>query len=873
MSADTLTAGSPPPVRAPGADDPASLDRLVPGGSWQDTHEVLAVLAEGGGRWFRARNLATQAEEWLWVCDPGRTERRAAVWPRLNGLDCPQLQRTTACHPGADRVEVWAAAGGPTLRAWRAGRPEPGPAEVAALVRDLAAALAVLHGAGVGHFAVNPDNIAVLDRGADGLAFRLTGLEAAEIFENSGLINIAVDPAWAPPEAAGLFQHSPGPLLTTWDYWSLGRVVQEFILGHDVLDLLPAGVRTRMPPSLAGQAESLLAERETGTIRAGVVELMPALGRRETRLLRGLLCGAREARWGAIELAEWLAGGEPAEQYEAPRHRRFFRLDGRGYTIADAAQVLAGPARQAEAVSHVFAVEQPGTLAAFVEEARGHQAEADVMQGCRKLVDLPALVRFPDALRREAAAAVCLHALGRGSFRWRGAVLNEAALRTALQDPARFAAVSAELRILSLPLLLDMMRKHDATTADFLERIREGVEGAELLLVRHGWIGDRPQALWLAALEAPAALRARVADMHRRFALSSVKPLDAVFQTPHPTPAMQVTLAWADGAAEKYGFRTHEQVRDAELAQLARKGESLGRALFWHRLERALRAVPVIFGARWALVVAAVAIVAALAVHVPGPLGVLLGSGPLVILVGLRVLLNRWQARLVRRWTGETWTWRDGAGRCRREQGALVEREHLPGLETGVRQALAEIEQRRATLLGSGRSAALPHPPRQLTTWAGALLVWLLLLGIAAGSGWRTVRRPPDWAAHVASWQGFAGQDEDDREPADPRMSWPYRMPLQPDLKLSTAEVFAVTGDQEDQALARGRQLAGNYRPDTVTSLIAVYVPVDDRHGCLLLYDARKDKLVSQKGTVLNFVPMSRSWLLLEDEMVLFIEK
>jgi hypothetical protein len=369
-------------------------------------------------------------------------------------------------------------------------------------------------------------------------------------------------------------------------------------------------------------------------------------------------------------------------------------------------------------------------------------------------------------------------------------------------------------------------------------------------------------------------LREKVAALHGRFALSTNKVIDAIFQAPHPTASMQVVLAWAGGAPERYGFRTHEQVRQQELAALEQSGQALVRALFWQRLARAFRGVPLIFSGHWVAASAGVAVFAALAVHVPGPVGAVLGFAPLAILLALRLGLNRWQGRSVRRWTGENWGWRDGPARCQAELRALGERTGVPGLEDAVRAALQRTESRRAELLQPGEGLAkFPRPPRQLATWIGALAIWGMLVAIFAGSGWRVVVKPPDWAAHRASWTTFLGQDRASKEPPDPRMSWPYRQPLKPDLKLATGNVFEATKEQEEYALARGRRLVANYRPDTISHLVAVYVPLDDHQGGLLMFNGRKGEIVGKKGPVMNFVPMPRSWLSLEDQLVVFIEK
>lgn len=875
MPADLLSAELPPHVPDSGGGEPATPSRVAVGGRWRDSHEVLAARESDEARWFKARNLATQTEEWLLVSSVATTAPRDPVWQKLHALDCPQVQRTTLCHVGDERVEVWADVGSETLRTWRARRPVPSEAEVRALVRDLLAALEALHGAGVGFFGLTPDHVMVIDSAGGEPSFCLADFMVAELFEQSDLIAIPVDAHYAPPEAAGLFQHRPGPLLTAWDYWSLGRVVQEFILGHAVLDLLPSDVRARLPLSLAGQAESLLAERETGTLRAGAVELMPVRSQAERRLLRGLLTGAAEGRWGAGELREWLAGSEPPEHYDAPRHRHFFRIDGRGHTVASAAKVLSGPARHGDVVAQAFAAEQPGTLAHFLQEAPGYHAENEQLQACRKLTDLPALKPFTAGLRQEIAATLGLHALSQGTLHWRGEALNEESLRARLVQPEHFVRLSTELRALSLPLVLGLVGKHDAATAQMLEQLRQNVDEAEALIARHGWHADRPQAVWLAALEPRARFKETLAAMHRQYACSSVKALDAIFQAAHPTEGMQVVLLWAGGAAARYGFLTHEQVKQTRLAALEREGEALVRALFWHRLARALRAVPLIFGTHWILAVGSVAVFAMLAVHVPGPWGVALGFCPLVVLVGLRIALNRWHRQLVAQWGGKiaAWGWRDGPARCQRELRAAVERESVPGLEAGVRTALSGVEQQRRELLRPEPAPPLARPPRHWVTWGGALLGWLLLLGIVAGSVRRTMVQPPSLAAHVETWRAQMASDKRNDEPPDPRISWPYRTPDRADIKLSTAEPFKATPDQEDYALQRGRRLTANYRPPTIKHLVAVYVPVDDRQGGLLLYDGASGKIVRNTGVMINFLPMSRSWLSLEDEFVLFIEK
>lgn len=876
MSADLDPANALARAPIPEAAGGASETHVAVGECWGGAYQVLARKAEGGaGQRYEALHLATGTGVELWVADPVAGGRREPVWAQLRQIDSPLLAKPLEVRTGLERVEVWAVAAAPTLRTWRAGRPAPTPDEVRALVRDLAAGLALLHAQGLGHFAVSPENIFVTPS-ATGPTFLLGGLHAAELWAGPELIPLPVDPLYAPPEAAGLEKHTPGTLLTVWDCWSLGRTVQEFILGQNVLALLPPDLAEQLSGTFREQAEALLFERDLGSLRAGAVDLMPALEKRADLLLRGLLTSAKEGRWGLAETQEWLAGETPREHYSAARHERYFRLDGRGMTVAQAALYLAGPAHHLRAVEQVFGAEHPGTLANFLAESEAHRPQLERLESSVKLVGLTALASFAEPLRQRVAAAVALHSLGGGDFRWQGQLLTAEVLRGMIEGAENLGALRHELLALAVPVVLTNLKAHDFATVQLLERVVKTAGQTEALIARHGWTRDRPKAVWLVALESELSLTEKHRALRERYANSTQAALNTVFQEPHPTLPLLVLIVWAGGAAEKYGFVTHEEVKRRRIAELERRGGLLASLLFWLRLERALRMVPLLFGARWVAVAGGLSLFAALAVHVPGPLGAGAGLLPLLVLGGLRFALNRWHAGQSRRWApgGATWRWRDGTVRCRAEAKKLVDAHGLPLDERGVIVELESGDKERTKLLAPEKAPRQPRPARPFATWTAAAIVCLVLAGVLVGSLWRSVGHPPSLAAHRKSWNAALGRPPADADaPAQAKVSWTYRAPVEKPFTLPDAGGFTPTRAQVAAAKARLDDLVGAFKPETITSPVAVYLQLGDNRAALLVFDARRGELADKFGWFVEFVPMNRMWLQIGERRVIFLEK
>ncbi|MBI2516698.1 MAG: hypothetical protein HYV95_07250 [Opitutae bacterium] len=878
MSADVTAAEAS--TRAPTLPPRAKPARVTAGEVWRGDYEVVTPFGAPAGRWFRAVRLRDSREVWLRVSSAATAAERDRVWQKLVQLKSPRLQRPLEAHDGIERVEVWEAPDGIPLRAARQSRGAPGRGEITALVRQLVPALEALHVAGLGHFGLNLENLFVRD-GDSGVEFILGGFDSTELLEQEGLVPITVDPFFAPPEAAGLFKHTPGAALASWDWWSLGRILQEYFLGFHVIALLSAADRARLPRDLPAQAEALLFERDTGTLRPGGVELMDGLDAATALLLRGLLTGARDARWSAAEVQAWLAGETPEERYNLPRTERLFRWRGKGYTVAEAAQLFRGPEHWREAAAQIFEDSREDTLAFFLRETRAHKQAHERVQTLVQLAQSPTLRVFPEALLRDVIAALALQALSGGDFLWRGLPLSAVRLRAQLGRADQAGQTRAELGALAAPPVLPLMHAQDPAAGQLLETLVKTAMEAEGIMARSapGKAGAKhdPAELWLLALE-PENVLAKAHDKLREgYACSTVPALEKIFTAAQPTRGMLVVLAWAGREPGRHGFLTHAEMKRRRLAQLAERGRWLAQLIFWLRLERVLRAGPLLFGRRWLLAAGWLALVLTLAVHEPGLGGVALGLLPVGALALLRLGAGWWQARVVRKWApgADAWTWRAGRERCRTEAASFAGQHGLPDTLGAATKLFGELGGEMKALARPEPVDPLPRPPRHAVGWLAVGLSWVLAAGLVAGSAWRAARHPPSWVAHQAAWRALLpARPAPETPPAgDVKISWPYREPLETPFEITVQGAFTPTGAQLAAAIARGRGFVQGYKPETITSYIAIYVPLEGDKGGLLLFDGKRGVMMGRNGVLINFVPLTKTWMQIGDQRALFIEK
>jgi|GEM_PF-1292357 len=863
--------------------EPVSV-RVVAGQGWQGKYHVLRGLAEWGAGWFQARPVEEGPEVMLRVYPrTGEAARRAQVFETLRGIECAGLHRPIEARvTEEERVEIWSTLPSCSLRQWRSAQSEVDQGLVVGLVRQVSVVLERLHQAGLAHFGLHPDQVFLQIKEGGETQFVVGGLDGVDAWQSRGLITIKVDPLLAPPETAGLLKHMSGAALQAWDWWALGRVVQQFMLGRSVVAMVPDELKAGLPKGLVGLAEALLLERATGGLRAGAVELMGALDPRIGRLLRGLLTSSIEGRWGAEDVREWLAGGMPVEHYSSGRTRKFFKLKGRPYSIAEAANRLLGPEYADEVGNHAMGFDQPGTLANFLAGSDEHRAEKEALQGVTALETSTGLAHMEPQLRRVVVGTLGLLTLAQGLFRWRGWIVNPENLRAELAKPERTAELRGELVALAEPAVVVQVRRHDQTAAALLETLVKAVSEAESFFFKQlsltpAALGNESR-LWLLALEGAAALEARRVEMKARFGLSTKPVVEKLCHATQPTPLTALVLARMADEPPLFGFLTHEELRLRRLSVLKERGGGLVKLIFWRRLAGAMAAGPILFGRGWLVAAGSTGVIFLLAVHLPGPKGVMLGLAPLLVAVGLRGLVNRVQADAVARWvpTAKPWGWRDATGRCVREANALGGAMGLPPTLHTVLTELKEICGEVKQLEKAGEKFAFEIPPRPTGTWVVTVLGWLLALLLLVGSAGYGYRRPPVWSAHFAAWREALSrpQESASEQLKNSKLKWPYRLSLvEPPFEMKIHGQFTPNGEQLKYVLGRAHQQLAPYNPETIDALTAIYVPIDDQAGALMFFDGNKNAMRGNKGVLITYLPLAKSWIQVGDVRALFIEK
>lgn len=816
------------------------------------------------------------------VTSASQAEGRPAVWEKLESLDSPHLQRAIGLHVAEQRVEIWSALPGQSLRSWRATHDAPSMATWRRMIGQILAGIEAVHRTGVGHFALNADTVYIDDTEA-GPVLTIGGFENAALGIAPGLITIPVDTRFAPPEAVGLFKHSPGELLFAWDWWSLGRLVQEIILGRHPAELLPEKILIQLSHDVAKTAEALLSERDLQGLRAGAVEVMTGLEPSMAALLRGLLTTACTGRWGVHETKEWLEGSPPKDHYGAPRQEKFFRHHGRGYTVPEFA-CFVRESQSSDAVRQTFAAEEKDTVAYFLAESGAHKDHGQKLTAARELASAVALRHYAEPMRKEIAAAVAMNGLAGGSFRWRGQVLTDVKLRECLNVTEQFDDWRTALLALATPLVLNFINVHDPDAVRLLEQLVQTAMKAEVQASSASWLTPTQQApraaLWLLAMEPETKLAIAGQSLRERYAASDDPVFQAMFTAPNPSKVMLVLIAWAEHDPQRFRMVTHDTLRRRRQAELVQEAGHLVRIIFWFRLERAMRAGLWLFGGHGIVLLAGLMILSLLAVHVPGPKGVALGLIPVVALAASRMGVNRWQARLIREWSPESraWTWSDGPIRCRQEVLHQAKRHGIPITIGGAQSAFKiQLGELKKLTVPNEPQVAPPMTPRHTVTWATVFLSWLIVIGLVYGSIRRGLAHPPSWRAHVSVWQKSFEKEKPKPKPVKPedmKITWPFRN--QGDaFELTIKGSFEPNSEQMAAAIRRGKELVKPYKPETITSPIAIFLPLANGEGAggLLLFDSKKGALFMRKGLVIDFIPYPRMWLQIGDQLAFFIEK
>jgi hypothetical protein len=852
--------GAPAPAHGPGAHEATDAGSMEPA--------LVAVLPLGPG-----------------------VEARRQTWQVLDALPAGNLvPLRDAVEDDEWRYEVFAAPNGTSLRDWIACH-QIGLAEIETIVRQLTLLLEAMHAAGVVHLRIRPDTI-FINEAERNLEVILGGLGVATLHSQAELIPIEVDPYYAPPEAAGLFRHKPGPELCAWDWWSLGRVVQELVHGKHVYGLLFERDVSGNPPELKSRAETALLDRDPSGVRAGAVELLPDnVSPRLRTLLRGLLASSRDGRWGSDQVLHWLQRETVPDRYDLPRDARLFVWRRRAFTVPEAAEFFLQPDYALEGQAQFFPAtgDPAGTMLAFLQELPQLKGEAERVGQVLALADSAAWQSVPLVARRAAVAGLAWLTLAPASARpplcvqrWR---VDPAGLQEMFSDAPPTESVALALALTSA-VYRRAVEGLDATAGRTLALLADAGFKAAEEAGRAGWLpaddwGGQTRMLRF-ALDAEKDLIARRDRLRMSYATNQDPRLAALLAADKPDRLALVLLAYTGERAKDFGYVTHADWAQARLAELRARAAHLAAAAFWQRLLRVAAASPALLGS-WPIFATLWAIPFAFCVAGEAWMA--------AALVALSAGLVRWGAhagvnRLRARFAPETapWTWTTRPQRCSDE----AERALQSVVPPATLPLLGEIERMRSEIKAlriTPAPALPPRPPRLVAFWCGATLSTLAPVAVVVAMFVHAqtippapalVERPKPVAPDVASAVELAAaqqiyeefNDGFGRRPRGPLRAWD--VPAKAPVPLSVRRMAPASPVQRAYAKVGAELLLEPYPRNGLAVTIAVPVLAGREPG-LVLYDSAERELVDGRTF---FVPPNltdRTWYWIGNRRVVYL--
>jgi hypothetical protein len=861
----------------PGPDAPASVDpamppperpacALTPKGRWKG-YKLDGPCGGEAETCFEAVRLDNM-EPVLIRAEPvvEATEWRRGAWQRLTELeDLAIVGPIEAVEEEGWRYEVTRRPPATTLLDWFSCH-KAGYESVEALVRQLAAVLETLHAQGVVHLNLRPETIYV-DAEDDTLRVVVGGLHGATLYTQSTIELKAVDPLYAPPEAAGRRELPPGTGLCAWDWWSIGRIVQQFLLGRHVAALLKPEA-AKEAATLGKAAEQLLLERDPPGMRAGAVEAMGPIDPVIKTLLQGLLTSARDARWSGAETRRWLARETVRVHYELPTGARVFVWKGRGLTLAAGAEFFAGEDPWDDGEFNLFSPDDPSSFLAFLRSEPSLAVTLALVEKHVEWIDRAEWSDVPPVARRTIVAGVAWLALAqaqgqRAAFVLRGRRIDAEGLAALFESVGSSAAV-ALARGLTEPHFVDRLAPLDPEAATTLSGLAALGEEARRRAVGAGWIDEADEEaharLLHLALEPLPVRSARIEKLRSQYATCRAPEL-ALWLADRDAPDWaKVVLAYTGERAAHFGYVTHGAWKRERLADLDERARRVRAAIFWLRLQTTLR-LGVVAGAPWV-------VIGLLVAGLLGTGGLLAGRPGLALAAAGALCAGRWWLPvLVARWVRQhdpgalPWSRRDGWRRCRDEAARLAPVEPTV---SALEDELSAIGQARATLApAAGTPVSAPDFGPLRAGLVAATLTLAVLAGYFVQTGVprlaalaREPASPPPAgpsvpviaageseaveaeAAAVASGEFEYVDDGFGRRLRGPLERWSFHAPAAV-APLPVAEIRPASAWQRAHARVSLELLLLPYARESVHALIAVRVPSADGGPELMILNGR----------------------------------
>ena len=566
---------SPPP--SPGTEGPVAAHKLIPGARVAGI-QVGERVPGGPGEAFQGVSVSDMASVILRVqaIAPG-TQARRATWEKLLTMPPDRfLTCTDAFEEDGWRYEVIQAPALTTLREWIACH-KAGLPLLERLVGQLTEAVAALHEAGVVHLALSPDCIFVQPDAK--LDIVIGGLEEATLIDQETISPSQISALYAPPEAFSIHAYQGGPGLRAWDWWSIGRILQEFVLGKHVMSLMFDCDIVREREAYQGRSEALLQEREPPSVRAGAVEVMPDMPLATETLLKGLLTSTKEGRWGPAALRQWLAHKPTPTQYALPTASRLFARGGFGCTALEASEALSSRGNWPEGVSALFGSSGPGPFCEFLRGDPESKAVWADVEACMALMAEPSWADLPTPARQDAVACLVWHRVlstkpQKQVLQVRGRRLDGDGLTSLASDLeidhryALFQALTAE------PFRCAVQAR-DPEAAALLGRLGDHHREAVSLARQRGWLKDgdleRAMVLLKLVLEPEAVRSTKLARLRGAYGGSEDPLLNEVISGKTNAPAAVSLLLFAGAEPEAPGCIPRDEWEERQ--RLRRKAE------------------------------------------------------------------------------------------------------------------------------------------------------------------------------------------------------------------------------------------------------------------------------------------------------------
>lgn len=864
---------------------------LVTGKRWRN-YQIGAPDPTHGPGAFRATDAGLMEEVTVAGMPlDAAAEARRQTWELLQSLPAGNLvPLRSAVEEDGWRYEIVSAPPGASLRDWIACH-QVGLTEIETIVRQLTLLLEAMHAAGVVHLRLRPDTIFVHEAEKN-LEVMLGGIGLATLHRQPELIPVEVDPYYAPPEAAGLFRHKPGPELCAWDWWSLGRVVQELVHGRHVYGLLFERDVSGNPPELKKRAEAALLDRDPSGVRAGAVELLPdnAPARLRT-LLRGLLASSRDGRWGSDQVLHWLQRESVPDRYDLARDARLFVWRRRAFTVAEAAEFFLQPDYALEGQAQFFPrmSDARDTMLGFLQELPSLQKERERVAQILALVESAPWQAVPLNARRSVVAGLAWLSLAAPATRpplsvqrWR---VDPNGLQEMFSDapPAESVALA---QAMTTGVYRRAVEALDANAGRTLALLADAGFKAAQEAEQAGWLsaedaGGHARMLRF-ALDPDKDLVARRDRLRLSYATNRDARLAALLELEKTDRTALTLLAFTGERAKEFGYVTHGDWAQARLTELRGRAALLTAALFWQRLLRVVVASPALAGP-WPVFVALWTVPVAFCAA--GEAWV--WAGAVAGLAGaLRAGAVHWiEGRRARCAPGAArWTWFSRPARCSEEAervwGSLAP--PAGNLPQEFDRLCAEIRALRL----SPPPELPPAAPRFVELWLGAALSTVVPIGVVVAmfvvAGTippmpALVDRPvtttpgaaPDAAELAAAQQLFEEfNDGFGRRPRGPLRAWD--VPAVPPQPLTVRRMMRASPLHRAYAKVGAELLLEPYPRNGLAVTVAVPVPVGGESG-LVLYDCAQRELVDARTFFVPETLTDRTWYWIGNRRVVYL--